>query len=253
MGGPILIIENDERLRDVMREWFETVFLDCDIVVAARDGGAVPVVETWLPRAILIDVDALGTESVDTIRQLRAAAPRSEIIALAMDDHEALRRDVRAAGARACVRKADMSDRLVPLLRRVLEPEPGPGTQVEDGWTVVCIEDELEMIKLIEFTLQRGRFRVIGAVSGEQGLDLVRRVRPDVVLLDLMMPDMDGWEVARRLRADRTLRNVPIIVLSVVHPGRYPFRELEVDDYVTKPFVPDELLRRVRKAAHIVA
>jgi DNA-binding response OmpR family regulator len=118
---------------------------------------------------------------------------------------------------------------------------------------VLCIEDELEMIKLIELTLERGPFRVLTAVSGQQGIDIARHVRPDVVLLDLMMPDMDGWEVARRLRAEEELKHIPIIAVSVVHPTSYPTRKLEVDDYVTKPFIPDELLRRVGAAARLPA
>jgi CheY-like chemotaxis protein len=109
------------------------------------------------------------------------------------------------------------------------------------------------MIKLIELTLERGPFRVIGAVSGRQGLEVARRVQPDVVLLDLMMPDMDGWEVAQRFRADEALKDVPLIAVSVVHPSSYPARELPVDDYVTKPFRADELVQRVSQAARVVA
>ena len=141
----------------------------------------------------------------------------------------------------------------MPLIKDSLGPDAGITSYDSRKKTVLCIEDELEMIKLIELTLERGPFRVFGAVSGQQGIDIARHARPDVVLLDLMMPDIDGWEVARRLRAEEELKHVPIIVVSVVHPTSYPARELEVDDYVTKPFVPDELLRRVSAAARLAA
>jgi CheY-like chemotaxis protein len=81
---------------------------------------------------------------------------------------------------------------------------------------VVCIEDEPEMIDMITLILERADFKVVGALSGQQGLDVVRQVDPDVVLLDLMMPGMDGWEVNRRMNADEKLRDVPVIVLTSV-------------------------------------
>jgi DNA-binding response OmpR family regulator len=118
---------------------------------------------------------------------------------------------------------------------------------------VLCIEDEPDMINLIKLTLERGGFRAIGALGGRQGLDIARRVKPDVVLLDLMMPDMSGWEVARRLRADESLKGVRIVVLSVIRPNGRDRQELPVDDYVTKPFAPDDLVRRLWEALDLPA
>ena len=253
MGGLIMVIENDEALGKVMRDWLETVFMECDVLVTRHDNGADLAVRARPPGAILIDVDTLGAACMEAIQDFKREAPDATILALAMDDHEALREDVLEAGADACIRKTDMGDRLLPLLEEILGPNAGLTHYKGRRKTVLCIEDELEMIKLIELTLQRGPFRVLGAVSGQQGIDIARHVLPDVVLLDLMMPDMDGWEVARRLRADEELRDVPIIAVSVVHPSSYPARELAVDDYVTKPFVPDELLRRVGEIAQVVA
>ena len=253
MGGLILVIEDDEALGRVMRDWLQTVFVDCDVVVACHDDRDNPAVRARALGAILIDVDTLGAECVDAIRGLKRNAPDASILALTMDDHEPLRKNVLDAGADACIRKTDMGDRLLPLIKDSLGPDAGMTSYDGRKKTVLCIEDELEMIKLIELTLGRGPFRVLGAVSGQQGIDIARHVRPDVVLLDLMMPDMDGWEVAKRLRADEALQDVPIIAVSVIHPSSYPSRKLEVDDYVTKPFAPDELLRRVGAAARTVA
>jgi DNA-binding response OmpR family regulator len=253
MGGLILIIEDDEGLGRVMRDWLKTVFMECDVLVACHGNGDDPALKARPPQAILIDVDTVGAECVEAIRHFKRKVPEASILALTMDDHEALRKNVLDAGADACIRKTEMGDRLLPLLEDVLGPDAGLTHCDGRRKTVLCIEDELEMIKLIELTLERGPFRVLGAVSGQQGIDIARHVRPDVVLLDLMMPDMDGWEVARRLRADEELRDVPIIAVSVVHPSSYPARELVVDDYVTKPFVPDDLLHRVGEIAQIVA
>ena len=80
--------------------------------------------------------------------------------------------------------------------------------------TVVCIEDEPEMIDLIRLILARKNFRFVGAVGGREGLDTVRQLKPDLVLLDLMMPDMDGFAVLDELKADEQLKDLPVIVIT---------------------------------------
>ena len=110
---------------------------------------------------------------------------------------------------------------------------------------VVYIEDELEMIDLVRLILTRKRFEVLGASGGREGLDLVRREHPDVVLLDLMMPDMDGWEVYQQLKADETTRNIPVIVVTAKAQNIDKVLGLhiaKVDDYISKPFAPKDLV-----------
>ncbi len=115
---------------------------------------------------------------------------------------------------------------------------------------VVCIEDELEMIDLIRLILTRHHFEVIGAVGGKEGLEVVRRERPDLVLLDLMMPDMDGWEVYQLMKASPELAKIPVIVVTAKAQSIDRVLGLhiaKVDDYVTKPFGPQELIRSVNR------
>jgi DNA-binding response OmpR family regulator len=112
---------------------------------------------------------------------------------------------------------------------------------------VVCIDDEPETISLIKLILERSEFRVMGALDGLDGLDLIRRVRPDVVLLDLMLPGIDGWEVNRRIQNDDRLRNTPVIMLTAAHRTEQDEDDLPVADYITKPFAPRDLVRRIRR------
>jgi DNA-binding response OmpR family regulator len=115
---------------------------------------------------------------------------------------------------------------------------------------VVCIEDEPEMIDLVRLILGRKGFDVIGANGGIEGLETVRREKPDLILLDLMMPDMDGWEVYQQIKADAELRVIPVIVVTAKAQSIDKVLGLhiaKVDDYITKPFGPQELLESVEK------
>lgn len=120
----------------------------------------------------------------------------------------------------------------------------------EDKKKVVCIEDEPEMIDLVKLILGRKGFELTGAMGGREGLDAIRRVKPDLVLLDLMMPDMDGWEVYQQMKADVEMQKIPVIVVTAKAQSIDKVLGLhiaKVDDYVTKPFGPQELLQSVEK------
>lgn len=116
--------------------------------------------------------------------------------------------------------------------------------------TVVCIEDEAEMIDLVRLILSRKGFELIGAMGGKEGIAAVRRHKPDLVLLDLMMPDIDGWTVYQKMKEDQELKNIPVIVVTAKAQSIDKVLGLhiaKVDDYVTKPFGPQELLESVDK------
>ena len=115
---------------------------------------------------------------------------------------------------------------------------------------ILCIEDEPEMIDLIRLILGRRGFDVHGAAGGVEGLRTVREEHPDLVLLDLMMPDMDGWEVYQQMKADETTRDIPVIVVTAKAQSIDKVLGLhiaKVDDYIAKPFSPQELLNSVER------
>ena len=115
---------------------------------------------------------------------------------------------------------------------------------------ILCIEDEPEMIDLIRLILERRGFNVQGAAGGMEGIKKVRELHPDLVLLDLMMPDMDGWEVYQQMKADESTRNIPVIVVTAKAQSIDKVLGLhiaKVDDYIAKPFSPQELLASVEK------
>jgi two-component system alkaline phosphatase synthesis response regulator PhoP len=113
---------------------------------------------------------------------------------------------------------------------------------------VVIVEDEEDIREILEYTLTREGFEVLGAADGATGLALVRSEHPDLVLLDLMLPDLDGLELCRQLKSDGATRDIAIIMVSakgeesdiVLGLG------LGADDYVPKPFRAPELVARIR-------
>lgn len=114
--------------------------------------------------------------------------------------------------------------------------------------TVVCIEDDSEFLELMQLMLCDTNVKLIPALGGEAGLEAIRRNRPDLVLLDLMMPDMNGWEVCMKMRADEQVCNTPVIVvtaLSTRHDRTFGLRVAKVADYITKPFMPSQLRESV--------
>ena len=113
---------------------------------------------------------------------------------------------------------------------------------------ILVVEDEGDIRDLIRHHLEREQFRVITAGSGEEGLQLAKRESPDLVLLDLMLPGMDGLEVCRSLRAASETRNIPIVMLTARAEDADVVSGLELgaDDYITKPFRPRVLLARLR-------
>jgi CheY-like chemotaxis protein len=116
--------------------------------------------------------------------------------------------------------------------------------------SVVCIEDEPGVIELIRLILERRGLKVVGAASGVQGLEVVRQVKPSLVLLDLMMPGMDGWEVYRRMKADAMMKTIPVIIVTAKAEGIDEVLAkhiAKVDDYIKKPFSLQELLQAIER------
>jgi DNA-binding response OmpR family regulator len=111
--------------------------------------------------------------------------------------------------------------------------------------TILVVDDEQHIVELAQLYLEQAGYRVASAADGQQALTSARHRRPALVVLDLMLPGIDGWEVCRRLRAES---DVPIIMLTARSDDvdRIVGLELGADDYVTKPFNPRELVARVR-------
>ncbi len=113
---------------------------------------------------------------------------------------------------------------------------------------ILVVDDDAQIARLVRTYLEKSGFSVLTAANGEDALHLIRSEKPDLVVLDLMLPDRDGWEITRIVRRDDALKALPIIMLTarVEDTDRIVGLELGADDYIPKPFNPREVVARVR-------
>jgi two-component system alkaline phosphatase synthesis response regulator PhoP len=131
--------------------------------------------------------------------------------------------------------------------RRRVPPGAGPPGRQRLG-RVLLVEDEQDVAELIRYNLTKEGYDVVLCGNGNEALRLARENRPDVMLLDIMVPQLNGWEVCRRIKKDPELAAIPVIMVSgrVEEGDKVLGFEVGADDYVTKPFSPRELIARVR-------
>ncbi|MFH2037700.1 MAG: response regulator [Candidatus Zixiibacteriota bacterium] len=113
---------------------------------------------------------------------------------------------------------------------------------------ILVIEDEIDILEMIEYNLQKENYKVITTISGADAFDLAKINSPNLILLDIMLPDVDGFEVCRLLKRNSETENIPIVMLTAKSEESDIITGLELgaDDYITKPFSPKVLIARIR-------
>ncbi len=113
---------------------------------------------------------------------------------------------------------------------------------------ILVVDDEPDIVYIVERLLRKHGFDVASAYGGKEALEKVKQEKPDLILLDIMMPDLDGWEVAKKLREDPETRAIPIVILSVKgeeEDMERSFQYSRVNAHVTKPIVEDKLISTI--------
>ena len=113
---------------------------------------------------------------------------------------------------------------------------------------ILVVDDDRDIVRLVRSYLEKAGYQVLTAYDGESALHVLRSEKPQLLILDLMLPDRDGWDVARLVRADANIAATPIIMLTarVEDTDKIMGLEIGADDYITKPFNPREVVARVR-------
>ena len=121
--------------------------------------------------------------------------------------------------------------------------------RMTDGKKILVVDDEKHIVRLVQVNLERNGYRVVTAYDGREALKKIEEEKPDLVVLDVIMPQMDGFEVLKELRTKEETRDLPVIMLTAKAQDNDVFRgwRAGVDCYLTKPFVPQELLIFIKR------
>lgn len=114
---------------------------------------------------------------------------------------------------------------------------------------ILIIDDEVDLVETIRFPLELDGYQVLAASNGEEGLHLARKEKPDLIILDLMLPKIDGYKICRFLKFDEKYKHIPIIMLTArsQEKDRLLGQETGADEYITKPFDLDDLVNKIKK------
>ncbi|MDD1777293.1 MAG: response regulator [Candidatus Helarchaeota archaeon] len=112
---------------------------------------------------------------------------------------------------------------------------------------ILVVDDEPDLLKVVTFRLKKIGYDIIEATDGQKAIALIQEHRPDLILLDLRLPVIDGWEVCRRVKSDDQLKHIPIVLLTASAHNLEMTKELKAEDFLVKPFEPEELLAIIKK------
>jgi signal transduction histidine kinase/CheY-like chemotaxis protein len=200
----VVVVEDDRRSFDLLRLYLEAAGAR---VVSARDGEeGLDTVRRMSPAGVVLDILLPGIDGWEVLARLKAD-PATEAIPVVVVSMLDDRSRGYALGAAEYLLKPVAKDQLLAALHRVAAIPERPHT-------VVAIDDDPLAIELVRASLESEGWTVLGAVTGQEGLTLIRERKPSAVLLDLLMPGMDGFEVLEALRADPDTKSVPVVILT---------------------------------------
>ena len=113
---------------------------------------------------------------------------------------------------------------------------------------ILVVDDEPDILKVVTFRVKKLEYEVVTATNGQEALDLIQKEEPDLILLDIELPVMNGYEVCQRVKTNEKLKHIPIIFLSANSASKIAERakEFNADDYLIKPFDSEELLKKIK-------
>jgi len=203
-GPTVVVVEDDRRSFDLLRAYLEAAGVR---VVGARDGEeGLDTVRRLSPAGVILDILLPGIDGWEVLARLKAdprTAPIPVIVVSLLDERG---RGFALGAAEYLVKPVGKEQLLAAVYRAAAMPER--------KHTVVAIDDDPLAIELARVSLEAAGWTVLGAASGQEGLALIRERQPSVVLLDLLMPGMDGFEVVEALRAEPSTKTIPVVILT---------------------------------------
>jgi CheY-like chemotaxis protein/nitrogen-specific signal transduction histidine kinase len=242
--GTVLVVDDDAQARELVSRNLRAAGFACS---EARDGeDALLQTRVTKPSLLVLDLMMPKMDGFEVLATMRSEGVMTPVIVLTGKALNGEEEDMLLAGLAHVVRKGGLAiEAVVDQAKRFLTAN---GTSQKRLPRVLYIEDSAQNRDIVRRYLQ-GEFEVLEAEDGEHGLDRARREIPDVVLMDLSLPRIDGWEATRRLKAAPRLKHIPVIALTayVSREDRSKAVEAGCADYLTKPVERETLLRALRK------
>jgi signal transduction histidine kinase/CheY-like chemotaxis protein len=248
-SGKVLVVEDDASNARLLRAHLEGAGLTVQIASTARE--ALEACGKLKPDAILLDLILQhGDDGIDLLRTFKARHETKSIPVLVVSVLPARHRVIELGAAEFFLKPIDPKGLLAALERCLREPAPQPEAAPGRGAVVLVVDDYETNRELARMLLERRGHRVILAENGKQGVDLARLERPQVILMDLAMPVMDGFEAAREIRGSPETAKIPLIAFTALAMRGDEERALRAgfDGYLTKPInktALDQVLARV--------
>ena len=246
MSKRILVIEDNEQNRILMRQILKHHSYE---VLEAADGAAgLAMAKEHMPDLILLDLQMPVMGGFAVIQEMRNTPALSHLKVMAVTSFamKGDREKALGAGFNEYVTKPIDTRKFVELVKTMLPSEDMPLKKP----IVLCVDDEPANLKLLENILTPRGYQVVSAENGEDALRIIKNQTIDLVLLDLMMPRMDGLQVSRKIKENKKYRNIPIIMLTAYSGAESYIESLsgEVFAYLHKPFVTEQLVKMVKAA-----
>lgn len=256
----ILIVEDRVEFRHLIRRMLKKLEPNFKIEEAENGLTAVDMIKVKKFDCVLLDYilgDSTGTEILKKIREIQPEIP---IIMVTAYDNSAFTKSIDKAGASGFISKSDLSPAtLTKTIEEVLKRERSGRGKTKtsektildfegfEGMKVLIVDDTPTNITLLRNILSDFKLNISFAPSGELALDIASKVSPDLILMDIMMPGIDGFETCRQLKADKATQDIPLIFISArSETGDYTRGfSLGAVDYITKPFHEEEVLARI--------
>ncbi len=245
MAKKILIVDDDKQIVSLLASRLKAQ--KYEIVVAYDGVQAVAKAFSEKPDLILLDMKMPGGDGLQVIENLKSSADTAliPIIVVTAFPSQEMRQKSKEMGALDLIAKPFEAQDMLSRIKEALgEESPGSAASPNGAKTILLVDDEPQIVGLLKSRLEKSGYRVIVANDGQEALDKTSQGNPDLIILDIMLPKIDGYQVCKTLRSDERYRDIPVIMLT----GRTLARDIKTGmelgavSYVQKPFEPDVLL-----------
>lgn len=240
----ILIVDDDPDVVDLIKNRLETNAYE--VFTASNGIEAFALCEDFTPDLILLDVCMPTMDGYKFIQEIKWKSDFKDIPILILSARSQTKDLFAEEGFDSFIQKPFHSDDLLRQIDNCLKAE-----KVLPKKKVLVVDDECDLVELLESRLEANGYEVVKAINGRTGLKKAKDELPDVIILDVCMPKIDGFNVCRILKSNPKLKDVPVIILTsrATKNDRKIGREIQADEYLVKPFEAATLLKKVEELA----